>query len=126
MEPWATGMRSPCGVGMIDGEFFYDDNQGDWQGSGAIFHVTKGSFTGHPAGLKWTSLSNSPVKISTEQLYARVDPRQTKRDGAYIKPENIADEKAPNFLYEVKKDIPETRLPAVGYLMVCWVSQTPR
>src|SRR4051812_30874709 len=70
MEPWATGMRSPCGIGMIDGEFFYDDNQGDWQGSGAIFHVTKGSFTGHPAGLKWTSLSNSPVKLTTEQLYA--------------------------------------------------------
>lgn len=113
MEPWATGMRSPCGVGMIDGEFFYNDNQGDWQGSGAIFHVTKGSFTGHPAGLKWTSQSNSPVKITTEQLYARVDPRQTKRDGAYIKPENITEEKDPNFLYEVKKDFPETRLPAV-------------
>jgi cytochrome c551/c552 len=113
MEPWATGMRSPCGLGMIDGELFYDDNQGDWQGSGAIFHLTKGSFTGHPAGLKWTSMNNSPVKISTDQLYARVDPRQTKRDGAYIKPENITDEKSPNFLYEVKKDFPETRLPAV-------------
>jgi cytochrome c551/c552 len=113
MEPWATGMRSPCGIGMIDGEFFYADNQGDWQGSGAIFHVTKGSFTGHPAGLKWTSLKNSPVKLTTEQLYARVDPRQTKRDGAYIKPENITEEKNPNFLYEVQKDFPETRLPAV-------------
>lgn len=113
MEPWATGMRSPCGLGIIDGELFYDDNQGDWQGSGAIFHLTKGSFTGHPAGLKWTSLNNSPVKISTEQLYARVDPRQTKRDGQYIKPENITNEKTPNFLYEVKKDFPEMRLPAV-------------
>src|SRR6478609_2802009 len=113
MEPWATGMRSPCGLGMINGELFYDDNQGDWQGSGGIFHVTKGSFTGHPAGLKWTSQPNSPIKITTEQLYAKVDPRQFKREGQYVKPENVQDEKDPNFLFELKKDFPETRLPAV-------------
>src|SRR5690606_33266823 len=23
MEPWAAGLRSPCGLGMIDGELFY-------------------------------------------------------------------------------------------------------
>jgi cytochrome c551/c552 len=113
LEPWATGMRSPCGLGMIDGEFFYDDNQGDWQGSGGIFHLSKGSFTGHPAGLRWTGLSNSPVKLTTEQLYAKVDQRQTKKEGQYIKPENIIDEKNPAFLFQVKNDIPEMRLPAV-------------
>lgn len=113
MEPWATGMRSPCGLGMIDGELFYDDNQGDWQGSGGIFHVTKGSFTGHPAGLKWTSHENSPVKISTEQLYSKVDARQIKREGAFVKPENISDEKNPDLLYDLKKDFPATRIPAV-------------
>jgi len=113
MEPWATGMRSPCGLGMIDGELFYDDNQGDWHGSGAIFHVTKGSFTGHPAGLRWTDRANSPVKISTEQLYAKFDPRQVKKEGAFIKPENIADEKNPDLLMDVKKAFTATRLPAV-------------
>jgi len=113
LEPWATGMRSPCGLGMIDGEFFYDDNQGDWQGSGGIFHLTKGSFTGHPAGLRWTNLSNSPVKLTTEQLYAKVDQRQIKKEGQYIKPENIIDEKDPAFLFQVKNAFPETRLPAV-------------
>ena len=113
MEPWATGMRSPCGLGMINGELFYDDNQGDWQGSGGIFHVTKGSFTGHPAGLKWTSEPNSPLKITTEQLYAKIDARQVKREGRYQKPENIPDEKDPNFLYELKNEFPEIRLPAV-------------
>ena len=30
VEPWATGLRSPCGISMIDGELFYTDNQGDW------------------------------------------------------------------------------------------------
>ena len=81
LEPWATGMRSPCGIGMINGELFYDDNQGDWQGTGSIYHLTKGSFTGHPAGLRWTSLPDSPVKLTTAQLYAKFDPRQVKREG---------------------------------------------
>lgn len=112
LEPWATGMRSPCGLGMIDGELFYTDNQGDWQGSGGIFHVTKGSFTGHPAGLRWTNLPNSPLKLTTEQLYAKVDPRQFKREGAYVKPENVVDE-TPAYFYQMKASIPETRLPAI-------------
>jgi cytochrome c551/c552 len=112
LEPWATGMRSPCGLGMIDGELFYDDNQGDWMGSGGIWHVTKGSFTGHPAGLRWTNLPNSPVKLTTEQLYAKVDPRQVKKNGQYVKPANVVDEN-PDFLYMLKKDFPEVRLPAV-------------
>ncbi len=113
MEPWATGMRSPCGLGMIDGELFYDDNQGDWQGSGAIFHITKGSFTGHPAGLKWASEPNSPIKLSAEQLYAKVDPRQVKKEGQFIKPENIENEEDPAFLYELKDELPGLRMPAV-------------
>ncbi len=113
MEPFATGMRSPCGLGMIDGELFYDDNQGDWMGSGGIWHVKKGSFTGHPAGLKWTNQPNSPVKITTDQLYAKVDPRQTKKEGQYVKPENVAEEKDPDFLYELKNDFPSLQLPAV-------------
>ncbi|MEO1013411.1 MAG: hypothetical protein AAFX53_19110, partial [Bacteroidota bacterium] len=37
MEPWATGMRSPAGYGIIDGELFYTDNQGDWVGSGGLW-----------------------------------------------------------------------------------------
>ena len=113
LEPWATGVRSPCGLGMIDGELFYDDNQGDWMGSGGIWHMTKGTFAGHPAGLRWTNLPGSPVKLTTEQLYAEVGPRRDKKGGAYIKPENIQDEKEPDFLYEVKNKIPELKLPAV-------------
>jgi hypothetical protein len=112
LEPWATGMRSPCGLGMINGELFYTDNQGDWMGSGGVWHVAKGDFMGHPAGLRWTGLTNSPVKLTTEQLYARVDPRKVKKEGQFLKPENVENEK-PNFLYEVKKEIPELKLPAV-------------
>ena len=113
LEPWATGVRSPCGLGMIDGELFYTDNQGDWIGSGGLWQVKKGDFMGHPAGLRWTGLSNSPVKLTTAELYAKVDPRQKRNaQGRYIKPENVVNEKFTTLL-EVKKTVPELRLPAV-------------
>lgn len=113
MEPWATGMRSPCGLGMIDGDLFYDDNQGDYMGSGGIWHLKKGVFTGHPAGLRWTGLPNSPVKLTASQFNAKVDPRQTRKDGVAVKPENITNESNPNLLYQVKQSLPEIQTPAV-------------
>ena len=115
MQPWATGMRSPCGLGIFDGELFYADNQGDWMGSGGITHVNKGSFVGHPAGLRWTGMANSPLKLTTEQLYAKVDPRQRRgENGRYIKPENVVNE-TPNVLYAVKEQFPnvDIQTPAV-------------
>ncbi len=113
MEPWATGMRSPAGYGMIEGELFYTDNQGDWVGSGGLWHVPKGAFTGHPAGLKWTGRSDSPVKLSAEQFYEVADKRQVMENGVYIKPDNIQNEEDPDFPYEMKEQFPEFQLPAV-------------
>ncbi len=113
MEPWATGLRSPAGLGMIDGDLFYADNQGDWMGSGGIVHIKKGSFAGHPAGLRWSGMPNSPIKLTTEQVYAEVGPREDKNDmGRYIKPENVVNEKFAT-LFEVKQKFPETQIPAV-------------
>lgn len=113
MEPWATGMRSPCGTGMIEGEFFYDDNQGDYMGSGGIWHVTKGSFTGHPAGLKWTNEPNSPLTLKLTDFNARVDDQRVMDEGQYLKPENDQNETNPDLLFEVKKTFNELQLPAV-------------
>lgn len=113
MEPWATGMRSPCGLGMIDGELFYADNQGDWVASGGIVHVKKGMFAGNPAGLRWTDMPNSPIKLKEQDIYAHVDPRDDRdADGRPIKPENRINEKYTT-LFEVKKHIPQLQLPAV-------------
>lgn len=113
MEPWATGMRSPCGLGMINGELFYSENQGDWMGSGGVWQVKKGDFVGHPAGLRWTSLPNSPLKLTEEQVYAQVDQRRTRNaEGRAVKPENVVDEKFKT-MYEVKKAIPQLKTPAV-------------
>ncbi len=115
MQPWATGMRSPAGMGFYEGELFYADNQGDWMGSGGITHLRKGSFTGHPAGLKWTGMANSPLKLTTDQLYAKVDPRQRRdENGRAIKPENVVNEK-PDVLYTLKEQFPDVDIqtPAV-------------
>ncbi|MGC1244477.1 MAG: hypothetical protein WA874_23010 [Chryseosolibacter sp.] len=120
MEPWATGMRSPCGLGIIDGELFYTDNQGEYIASGGLWHVRKGDFMGNPAGLDWASQPSSPVKVAASHLHSRIDPRRTKDDeGKYVRPQNIENEKIIT-LADVNKDIPSLRLPAVwlpyGYL----------
>lgn len=88
MEPFAAGMRSPCGIGMVDGEFFYGDNQGDWMGSGFVMHVEKGDFAGHPSSLAWASRPESPVQMRQEMVYSKVPPRDDNR----VKPEYIRDE----------------------------------
>ncbi len=113
MEPWATGMRSPAGLGFLNNELFYTDNQGDWMGSGALWKIEKGDFMGHPAGLAWSGMPNSPLKLTAEQFNSKIDPRKVKNDkGRYIKPENVVNE---NFktLFDMKKEFPELRLPAV-------------
>lgn len=113
MEPWATGMRSPAGLGLIDGELFYTDNQGDWVGSGAIWHVKKGAFTAHPGGLKWAERPESPVKIKMQDIHAVVNPREeTNETGQHVKPENIIDEELKT-LAHMKEKAPTMQLPAV-------------
>ncbi len=111
-EPWASGMRSPAGLGMIDGELFYSDNQGDWMGSGGIWHVKKGSFVGHPASLKWVD-NTHPVKLTESQFYEERDNRQVRDAGGnFVKPENVVDEK-PQSLFELKAKYPMVQTPVV-------------
>jgi cytochrome c551/c552 len=113
MEPFATGMRSPAGLGIIDGELFYTENQGDYIGSGGLWHLEKGDFTGHPAGLAWTGLEDSPLKLTPAEFDAVVDPRKVKdENGRYIKPENVVDEEFIT-MYMAKEKIPQIKLPAV-------------
>ncbi|MCX2573060.1 hypothetical protein [Pedobacter sandarakinus] len=113
MTPYAAGFRSPAGIGSIDGQFYFTENQGDWVGSGGLWKVNKGDFMGHPASLRWTNLPNSPVKLQSDFFYSQMDERRLKNEqGRYIKPENRVNE---NFktLFEMKKTFPELRLPSV-------------
>ncbi len=109
MEPYAAGMRSPCGIGLVNGEFFYGDNQGDWMGSGFVTHVEKGDFFGHPQSLKWADRPESPVKARMEQIFAKIDPR----DIPTIKPENDPNQKNWVTYASLQKDVPGLKVPAV-------------
>ena len=113
MEPWATGMRSPAGLSMIDGEVFYSENQGDWVASGGIWHVPKGAFTVHPGGLRWTDRPESPVELSRDDFYDKLDPRYEKNEkGEHVKPENRQQDPVIT-MADMKKEFPEMHLPAV-------------
>lgn len=81
MNPYATGFRSPAGQGLIDGKYFYAENQGDWVGSGYIMQLDRGDFAMHPAGLRWAADPASPVKVRTEDIYSRVNPRFNDPEG---------------------------------------------
>ncbi|MEI9944670.1 MAG: c-type cytochrome [Chitinophagaceae bacterium] len=113
MEPWAAGMRSPCGISMIDGELYYTDNQGDWVASGSIMPLKKGTFAGHPASLVWDTAANSPVKVKQEQIFSMIsERREYDKEGRPVKPQNIVNEKFMTKA-DMKKNIPELQLPLV-------------
>jgi cytochrome c551/c552 len=108
MSPWSAGLRSPCGIGLVDGEFFYGDNQGDWMGSGFVMHVEKGDFAGHPASLNWADRPESPVKMRKDMVHSKVDPRDNPR----VKPDYIKDEPFTTIYEFGKKSYPDKQVKA--------------
>jgi len=92
MTPYATGLRSPLGIGInAEGDIFYSENQGDWVPTGWVTHLEKGDFAGHPSGLDWTHLPESPLDL---------------------KPEAIDDSKGLS-VHEYSRKIPEFKAPAI-------------
>lgn len=58
MIPTCSGIRSPGGIGMnANGDVFYTDNQGPWNGTCGLKHLRPGSFQGHPGGNGWYDLT---------------------------------------------------------------------
>jgi hypothetical protein len=58
MIPTCSGVRSPGGVGFnAEGDVFYTDNQGPWNGACGLKHLVPGGFMGHPGGFKWYTLA---------------------------------------------------------------------
>ncbi len=108
MMPYATGLRSPAGQGLIDGKYFYSENQGDWVGSGHMMQLDRGDFAGHPAGLVWADRPESPVKARTQDIYSRVDPRFNQG-----KIEDDKPDRPYKTFFEVAKEVPGMKLPAV-------------
>ena len=64
MTPFASGLRSPCGVGRNSkGDLFVTDNQGDWVASCPIYAMKEGGFYGHPASLQWLPAWRSQNRV---------------------------------------------------------------
>jgi glucose/arabinose dehydrogenase len=54
VEPYASGLRSPNGIGFdAKGRLLITDNQGDWRPTSPLYEIKKGGFYGHPASLVW-------------------------------------------------------------------------
>ena len=64
--PTCSGIRSPGGIGMnADGEMFYTDNQGPWNGTCGLKHLPPGKFVGHPGGNRWYDLAEVKAAMGT-------------------------------------------------------------
>ncbi len=62
MIPTCSGIRSPGGIGFnAEGDAFYMDNQGVWNGSSSLKWLKPGSFQGNPSGNKFAKLANLPA-----------------------------------------------------------------
>jgi glucose/arabinose dehydrogenase len=62
MIPTCSGIRSPGGIGFnAEGDTFYTDNQGLWNGSSSLKWLKPGSFQGNPTGNKYHKLANLPA-----------------------------------------------------------------
>ncbi|MFD2255468.1 family 16 glycoside hydrolase [Luteolibacter algae] len=71
MEPFASGFRSPDGIGFDDeGRLWVTDNQGDWKATNPLYHVEQGNFYGHPASLIWQDGwdGRNPLDVPVEEL----------------------------------------------------------
>lgn len=77
MEPYASGFRSPNGIGFdAAGRLLITDNQGDWRPTSPLYDVKKGGFYGHPASLVWNEDwdGRDPIDIKPEKLDEMQEP----------------------------------------------------
>lgn len=80
--PAVSGIRSPGGIGYnAQGDLFYTDNQGFWNGSSSVKPVVEGSFVGNPEGLKWYDVRDD----LGEKPIAPEDPGRIENERKRIK-----------------------------------------
>ena len=68
---------------------------------------------GHPASLVWANLPQSPIKLTTEQFFAKNETKMIyDSKGNSVKPENVVNAKVVTEM-DMKKNFPELQIPAV-------------
>lgn len=96
--PTCSGIRSPGGIGMnAQGDMFYTDNQGPWNGTCALKHLVPGKFMGHPGGNKWYDLPEVQAVMGPRPP----DPRSGSR--FMIEAERLPEYEPPVILFPYKK-----------------------
>ena len=100
MIPTCPGLRSPSGTGFnAEGDLFYTDQQGFWNGTCPLRELIPGEFQGNPTGLKWF---DDPVTGPLIKAANVPRPAQPK-DGNGSR------------LFDEAKRIPELHPPAVYF-----------
>ncbi len=95
--PSVAGVRSPGGIGYSsDGELFYNDNQGLWNGTSGLKHLKIGSHQGNPNGNKWYEKARKALADLGIPDYLGPDPgwpkdpyftpEERKRNPKYLPP----------------------------------------
>ncbi|MEX2186339.1 MAG: hypothetical protein WD875_06080 [Pirellulales bacterium] len=81
--PTCSGIRSPGGIAMnAEGDMFYTDNQGPWNGTCGLKFLKPGGFMGHPGGNRWydepraaAAMGPRPVEPKTNSRIAVEEKR---------------------------------------------------
>ncbi|MBK1875305.1 DUF7133 domain-containing protein [Pelagicoccus mobilis] len=71
MTPFASGLRSPAGIGIdkVSDEIWYTENQGGWVAASFLAHIEEGKFYGHPSTLlDHPDFRGQPEKIQIENF----------------------------------------------------------
>lgn len=94
--PTCSGIRSPGGIGANSaGDMFYTDNQGPWNGTCALKHLSPGKFVGHPGGFKWYELAAEAMGPA---------PKEPESGSRFIKEaKKIPEYEPPAILFPYKK-----------------------
>jgi hypothetical protein len=80
--PVCTGIRSPGGIGFNpEGDVFYTDNQGPWNGACKLQQLLPDKFVGHPGGLKWFDDPRTKDAIAAAGLHK---PSGTPESGSRV------------------------------------------
>ncbi len=80
-EAMCSGLRSPSGVAFNkEGDAFYAENQGPWNGSCSLKHLRPTGFMGHPIGNVWYDLApnmgprpDAPTNSEDSRYYLDAD-----------------------------------------------------
>ena len=78
--PYASGARSPGGIGFNDqGALFYIESQGPWNCGNSLKFVREGGFMGHPRSFNWYPYAPNLGKAPTEPESGTTVLEQIKR-----------------------------------------------